>query len=649
MNAITTIATGRSPIARHKQRKLDRPGWVDRIIRESKQVSETLHGYSRADLHQHTDRLRRYLKTETDGDDARLLVLAAAAVIEAVRDVLGMQLFDTQLHAGVIVSCGAVAEMQTGEGKTLSAALPAYVQALTGRGVHVATPNSYLAQRDQQRLAPVFARLGMTTGLLSDNASPSETRAAYQADITYGPGHAFGFDYLRDQLTLDRINSPKLGARVYSRMCGQASHEALLQRGLFASIVDEVDHVLIDDAISPLLLSGSGDGESPDADVHREARAVSDQLETQRDFEIAGKGDARLTRLGFDRVYANEKMAVHRQLVRPWHEYVLLAVRAKHAYRRDVDYVVRDEQVQIVDGSTGRIFGDRTWSQGLHQAIEAREQLKISCETLPLARITRQRFYRYYESLGGMTGTASGCQQEFAAVYGLPVVLVPLRTASKRVVLPEQVCLTKGEKFVAIGDEAATVVGEGRAVLIGTMSIAESLEIANELTSRGLRFALLNGIQDADEAAVVANAGQPGAITVATNLAGRGTDIALHPDVAELGGLHVIVTQKHSLARVDRQLVGRCARCGDPGTVRVFISADDLLPREHAPWISRAIQRWNDRGRSGELALNTRLLRVQAKQQRLAASVRWRMLQSDCEDEKLLRKSSPTPERCCQL
>ena len=356
-----------------------------------------------------------------------------------------------------------------------------------------------------------------------------------------------------------------------------------------------------------------------------------------------------LTDDGFDQVYVHQDMTVHPHLVRPWHEYVVLALRAKHGFERDVHYVVREREVQIVDSSTGRIFVDRTWSDGLHQAIEARESLRISRETTSLAKITRQRFYRYYHSLGGLTGTATGCEQEFATVYGLPVESVPLRVPSQRILLPDHVSLTHQEKLAAIGDEAEATIQAGRAVLIGTLSISESRDVASELQSKGLAVQLLNGVQDADEAAVVAAAGQPSAVTVATNLAGRGTDIKLHPSVAKLGGLHVIVTQKHSLSRVDRQLIGRCARCGDPGTARVFVSAADALIREHAPWIVRAIRRWDRRGRRGELALGERHGRIQKDQQRLATSLRWRLLQSDQEDEKLLNRSHASPDGCLAL
>jgi preprotein translocase subunit SecA len=649
MNAIQETSADRSSLARRRRRQLRKRNWIDNIVDEAKQLAKSLEGSSLADLHEHSGRLRQFVTTEKDDDDTKMLVLATAAVIEAVRRTLSLRLFDEQLHAGIIVSCGAVAEMQTGEGKTLAVALPAYVRALAGRGVHVATPNSYLAMRDHTLLAPVYSLLGMSTGLLQADASPEETRAAYRADITYGPAHSFGFDYLRDQLTLERFDFPKLGERIYSRLCGQTPEGRLLQRGLHASIVDEIDHVLIDDAVSPLLLSGSDQGESPDAEVHREAHGVAGQLQLHRDFVIGDRRHVRLTSDGFERVYETDQMVVHPHLVRPWHEYVVLALRASHCYLCDVHYVIRDDEVQIVDASTGRIYKDRSWSDGLQQAIESNAGLQISCETKPLARITRQRFYRYYESLGGMTGTATGCQREFATVYGLSVAVVPPRIASKRIMLPHHLSPTKQEKLAAIAEETETIIKQGRAVLIGTVNIAESVEVASELTHRGLTFELLNGVQDADEAAIVARAGQPGVTTVATNLAGRGTDIVLDPAVAQRGGLHVVVTQKHTLERVDRQLIGRCARCGDPGTARIYTSAEDELAQKHAPWIGRAIMRWDERGRSDELSLSRDFERIQVGQQRLATAHRWRLLQSERDDEKLFARSVAAPLGCCQI
>ncbi len=641
--------SNRSSAARLKRRELNRRGWINSIIEQSKQLAERLEGSSRADLHQHTNRLRNYVRTEADQDDSKVLILAAAGVIEAVRQRLGLTLFDTQLQAGIIVSQDAVAEMQTGEGKTLSVALPAYFRSLVGRGVHVATPNGYLATRDQQQLAPVFDLLGTTTGLLADDAEPEVTRAAYQADVTYGPGHAFGFDYLRDQLTLAKFQSSELGHEICSHLTGVRVEERLLQRGLYASIVDEIDHVLIDDAVSPLLLSGGAGGESPDADVHRAAIITAEGLEADRDYRMVRSDATELTEVGFARVYEDERMALHPEMARPWHEYVILALRAMHCYKRNVHFVVRDSTVQIVDVSTGRIMKDRSWSDGLHQAVEAREKLQVSCENLPLARITRQRFYRYYESLAGMTGTATGCEREFASVYGIPVAIVPPRIPTRRIVLPNIVTLNRHEKFDAIAAECEAMIGAGRAVLVGTLSIEESNEVARQLTSRGLKFELLNGVQDADEAAIVAGTGRRGSITVATNLAGRGTDITLDSDVSGNGGLHVVVTQQHLLARVDRQLVGRCARCGDPGSTRVFISADDTISHDTAPWIGRAIERWNARGRHSDIEFGHRIGRIQSGQQRKASSHRWQMLQSDRQDEKLLAKLDESPEHCFAL
>lgn len=650
MIALGSFASGRSSDARAIARWIDRAGWIEGIVSEAQQIAGSMRGYTDSELVDHTNRLRTFVKLDHDIDDAQLMTLTAAATIEAVRRVHGYELFPTQLHAGVIVSCGAVAEMQTGEGKTLAIVMPAYFQSLSGRGVHVATPNGYLAERDEDFVRPILAKVGVTTAVLKDDCSSQESREAYRADITYGPGHAFGFDYLRDQLTLETASGTNLGDRIRARLSQDEDSESeLIQRGLHASIIDEVDHVLIDDAVSPLLLSESQDSESPDAEVHRRALEVAETLTVERDFRIVNGNSIELTDAGFDRVYTNAEMAVHRALLRPWHEYVVLALRAKHLSNRDVDYVVQDDRVQIVDASTGRIYSDRTWSDGLHQAVEARENLMIRSESIPLARITRQRFYRYYRSLAGMTGTARGCEHEFASVYGMPVAQVPLRCPSRRVVLPSHISISRKEKIAAIGDECERLVAESRAVLIGTLNIAESIEIAKELEQRGICFAVLNGLQDADEAEVVGRAGQAGAVTVATNMAGRGTDISLENTVKANGGLHVIVSQQHSLSRVDRQLVGRCARCGDPGSVRIFVSAEDPIPIDHAPWIGRAITRWHDQGRRGELTIDRHLFRAQTQMQRKSSRVRWQLLRSDQDDERLLSKKETPPTGCHQI
>lgn len=626
----------RADLANKKQRQLNQAGWIRQIIDQSHRIADSLRDCTAEQLRAHTEKLSLMVRQQPDAPDANLLSLAAGAVTESVRQTLGLELFDVQLHAGIVISCGAVAEMQTGEGKTLAGVLPAYAHALRGRGVHVATTNAYLADRDHRELSPVFSRLGMTTGLLVDDANLGQTQDAYQADITYGTGHAFGFDFLRDQLVLRQAESQRLGTASYDRMFADATESELRQRPLYAAIVDEIDHVLIDDAVSPLILSSSSQGVAPDAEIHLHARDVAKHLDCGCDYHVDGlQRTVELTEHGFSNIYDEDSIATHPELQRPWHEYVILALRATHHFQRDVHYVVADDEVQIVDESTGRIFEDRSWSDGLHQAVLAAEGLPITPENSSLAKITRQRFYRHYETLGGMTGTATGCEKEFASVYGLAVCAVPLRIPSRRQIEPMQLYPCEQTKFQAIARETELLHGAGRAVLIGTLNIAQSQAIARELELRQLPFQLLNGVQDAEEAAIIARSGRQGAITVATNLAGRGTDIKLDPVVNRLGGLHVIVTEHHALARVDRQLIGRSARCGDPGSARFYLSAGDQLFGQQAPWISRAINR-SIGSQTIHPSLSNRVRRVQAEMQSKATSVRWQMLQLDREHESLL-------------
>ncbi len=648
MRVLNDPRSDRSPIARRTSQNLARPGWIDSIVKESIELAESMRGTTVGQLRQHTDRLRR-LEDNDQVDQPKRLVLAAATVIEAVRQELGWQLFDVQIHAGVIVSCGAVAEMQTGEGKTLSVVLPAYLQSLFGRGVHVATPNSYLAQRDFHNLSPVYARLGISTGLLQDNDPDHLKRDAYRADITYGPGHSFGFDYLRDQRTLQRSESQELGRRTIDRLRNVTAENDLLQRGLNVAIIDEIDHVLVDDAVSPLVLTDAVAGEAFDAEIHRNSRQLIESMTRGIDYDCDAAGAIELTQVGFDRVYADQPMAADPNLVRSWHEYVVLALQARDRLVRDMDYVVRDAEIQIVDISTGRIYADRSWSGGLHQAVAAREGLPIPHQSIPQATITRQRFYRYYKSLSGMTGTATGCEQEFASVYGIAVAAVPLRISSQRVHLPPYIAPTWKEKLSKIAAEVASVHADGRPVLIGTASIAQSHSVADRLDSLGLSYRLLNGLQDEDEALVIAHAGEVGAITIATNLAGRGTDIALAPSVAQRGGLHVIAVEHHSLARVDRQLIGRCARCGDPGSVRSYLAASDTLVKRHAPWIGRAILRWDKQGRDVPFTLDHAIQRAQDYQQSQQTVTRLQMLKADKQTESMHTKNDTLPSGCWQL
>ncbi|MDA8745982.1 preprotein translocase subunit SecA [Rubripirellula amarantea] len=654
-NAIALFSDGkdRQSAARRKSRRVQDCGSIENIIWQGRAAAKALHDASEDRLRLQTRQLRRHLQTAHNPQDESTLMIAAGAVIETVRQVLGISLFDEQLRAGIIIAHGAVAEMQTGEGKTLSGILPAYVQALSGHGVHVATPNDYLATRDYETLTPIFERLGVRTGLVSEHSTIQEKQTAYRCDITYGSAHTFGFDYLRDQIAVGEENRSRLGNEVLERLNGNQVNSRRLQRGLSAAIIDEIDHVLIDDAVSPLLLSSSQDVVSPDADVHKHAQRIAVTLVLHDDFKLLPDRRVELTATGFERVYREDLATLrpyltHPALVRPWHEYVKLAIKSAHCYRRDVDYVVSADRVRIVDASTGRIFEDRTWSDGLQQAIEAREGLQIRSETKPIARITRQKFFRQYAFLAGMTGTAQGCEDEFASVYGLSVEAVPLRKQSRRDLLATCVCRSTQEKVHLIADEVESMVTSGRSVLIGTLSISESLEIAEALAIRGMNFQLLNGVQDEEEAALVASAGKPGAVTVATNLAGRGTDIRLHPLVAKAGGLHVIVSQMHSLARVDRQLIGRSARCGDPGSARIYVSAEDAIAASAAPWIARAILR-TDPSQTSSLEVDKHLQRVQRYQQRSEFNRRRDLLKNDDNQEQMLSRYKSKPDSCWQL
>jgi preprotein translocase subunit SecA len=655
MIALAGSSQDRSAIARISRRRIQQcvgtDQWVDHVRSHASELQKSTDD----ELRSLTSQLRQFSIASRGALEDTHFVLAASIVTESIRRTLGKSIFNAQLHAGLIVSLGGVAEMQTGEGKTIAGVLPAFIRCLDGRGVHVATTNDYLAKRDHDLLAPVFEPLGLTASLIDDTLSPSQKRLAYQADITYGSSHLFGFDYLRDQLTLSPNKPANLGDRLYAIATQQNVSTQPIQRKLSSAIIDEIDHVLIDDATTPLLLSGSCKEESPDADVHREARRWLEKLKSGEDFVVAENDQVKFTQRGFERVYgsAEKCLLTHRALVRPWHEYVALAIRTNECFHRDIHYVVLSGQVQLVDRSTGRIFADRTWSDGLQQAVEAKEQVAIRSETQPLGRITRQSFFRRYRFLGGMTGTADGCQREFASTYGLPVESVPLRLPSRRICLPDHYSRTIADKHAAIVDETHAMIMQGRAVLIGTLSIAESQAIGDQLKRKNLSFELLNGIQDAQEATLIAQAGRRRSITVATSLAGRGTDICLDDEVIQAGGLHVIVAQRHSLARVDRQLIGRSARCGDPGSSRIFVSAEDPIASASAPWIGRAILRSlheesSDQGRV--LSLDRHFDRIQSRNQANQSLVRQRLLSDEHDQQRLFTTTDSTsPNRCWQL
>lgn len=509
---------------------------------------------------------------------------AFALVREAVVRTKGIRPYDVQVMAGLVMSRGQLAEMATGEGKTLVATLPACVLALAGKGVHVATVNAYLAQRDFELMKCIFEFLGLTAVFLPEKASPEKKRDAYAADITYGTGYEFGFDYLRDQLALLGAPAPKLGRKWCETLLGlpPVAPPVIAQRPLAYAVIDEIDSVLIDEAVTPLVISRPmPQGPNPEAPIYKKADEAARALKEGEHYELSSaERRLALTREGMERSYELRPAKTPAPLRRAWHEYVEQALKARHLFERDVNYLVRKGAVEIIDENTGRSFADRKWRGGLHQAVEAKEGAEISHETESDVTISRQRFYKLYPFICGMSGTASEEEGELLSVYGLRVFPIPRNKPMQRVDMPPRMFGTRRAKHEAIVREAREVLRTGRPVLVGTRTVLQSEALAKLFEREGVRCVLLNARQDADEAGIVGEAGRGGRVTIATNMAGRGTDIKLGPGVHELGGLHVIAEERNESRRIDRQLSGRAGRQGDPGSSQFFLSyEDDLVAR----------------------------------------------------------------------
>jgi preprotein translocase subunit SecA len=610
------------------------------------------------DVRRHADRLRKLsdgclqsaacdLRESFARADTPLTTVTEglALSVEALRRTVGVELYDVQLMASLATSLGNVAEMQTGEGKTFSVAPAAILSALRGNAVHVATPNVYLAERDYALLRPVFEVLGISAGLVGDsNAAPAAKKAAYDCEVTYATGFDLGFDYLRDQAARQSTTHSSLGVELLKKLRGETmAGRSTIQRGHPMAIVDEIDHVLLDDAGSPLILCDAPHGNAEDAEACQLARRLVDGslvggLVNGEHFHLRMTGTVSLTESGNQRIHAHDVSIPVKKLLRPWSEYVQQAIRARFCFQRDVHYVLDKQQIQIVDGSTGRIFSDRTWSEGLHQAIEAKEGLAISSERSVMAQVTRQRYFRIYRKLAGMTGTAVGCEAEFRKIYNLKIWEIPRRKPCQRKLYPPRAFANVEAKYTAIAEDASAMHRTGRPILIGTSTIVESELMAALLRQRRLAFQLLNGRQDAEEAAVIAEAGKKNAITIATNMAGRGTDIRLDQEVKSLGGLHVIVAAPNELQRVDRQLIGRCARQGDEGSAQTFVSADDDLIRIHGPWLERPLRNCADRHGELQIDISQRLRNVQQLVERKQSSARLQLMQQDLARESLFSR-----------
>jgi preprotein translocase subunit SecA len=546
-------------------------------------------------------------RLEEDEDLDSLLPEAFAVVRETAARKVGERPFDVQMIGGIVLHEGKIAEMRTGEGKTLTAVAPVYLNALAGRGVHIVTVNDYLARRDAAWYGPVYHHLGMRVGIIQNNGvsflyepgyrpgeegstgghedlRPCERRDVYQADITYGTNNEFGFDYLRDNMVADLAQK--------------------VQRDLFYAIVDEVDNILIDEARTPLIISGSAEeASSTYMAFARAAKMLVEEQDYQVDHKakhvaLTEEGITKIERaLGVDNIFGSDpRLARHLEA----------ALDAEILKRVDRDYVVKDGEIIIVDEFTGRLMPGRRWSHGIHQAVEAKEGLKIQRESITYATITFQNLFRLYEKLAGMTGTAETEAEEFHKIYKLDVVVIPTDRPMIREDEPDVVYINERAKFSAVTNEIEELHKHGRPVLVGTTSIEKSEYLASLLLRRGIPHNVLNAKQHEREAHIVADAGQRGAVTIATNMAGRGTDIKLGPGVPDVGGLHVIGTERHESRRIDNQLRGRAGRQGDPGSSRFYVSfGDDIMKRFAPEWVPGMMQKL---GMTEDMPLESRMV-----------------------------------------
>ncbi|MGM0409978.1 MAG: preprotein translocase subunit SecA [Bacillota bacterium] len=531
---------------------------IQPIVDQINDLESEMQELSDSELKAKTDEFRKRLDNGEDLDD--LLVEAFAVVREASQRATEEEFrhYDVQLMGGVVLHEGKIAEMKTGEGKTLVATLPVYLNALTGKGVHVVTVNDYLAERDSEWMGQIYEFLGLDVGVIKSGMPPEERKKAYEADVTYGTNNEFGFDYLRDNMARDP--------------------EKVVQRGHHYAILDEVDSILIDEARTPLIISGPAQETTSD---YKKFNRVVPKLVKGEDYELDEKNNlVNLTEKGVERVekmlridnlYDDSNITLNHQLKQALKAYTLM--------EKDKDYIVKDGKVKIVDEFTGRVMEGRRFSEGLHQAIEAKEGVQVKKGSQTFANITQQNYFRMYDKLAGMTGTAETEEEEFIEIYDMEVVVIPTNKPLVRKKLPDRVYKTEDEKFDAVIEDIAKRHEKGQPVLVGTVDIAKSEELSRRLKKKGIKHDVLNAKNHEREAEIIKKAGQKNSVTIATNMAGRGTDIILGEGVKELGGLHVLGTERHESRRIDNQLRGRSGRQGDPGSSQFYVSLEDDLLR----------------------------------------------------------------------
>lgn len=582
------VATSTGLFASLVRPKASRFEWIVEKVNDSTRAIRTM---SDKAIRQKSRTLSQQLRREGYQDE--LVAESFALVREVSERVIGMRHFDVQLIGGLVLLKGMVAEMETGEGKTLVATLPACTAALAGVPTHIITVNDYLAMRDSRWMGPIYEALGLKVGTVIHGMDPKAKQAAYQCDVTYCTNKEVAFDYLRDRITLrDRPGPIRLQVECLYGEQSRIKH--LLLRGLHFGIVDEADSVLIDEARTPLIISSEKEGEDEQFVLQQALDCARKMVEGEDFTLVTSERSLELTEMGRVKIgsfpWSEKSMWINRQqrehLVRQALVALLLFFSGK-------EYLVKDGKVQIIDEYTGRLMADRSWERGLHQLIEIKENCKVTSRKETIARISYQRFFRRYLHLAGMTGTAREVAQELWTIYRLRVVSIPTNRPLKRRGLPDRIYVTAEERWRSVVEMISEMHQKGRPVLVGTRSVAASEHLSRLLEEAQLPHRVLNARQDREEAEIIAQAGRRKQITVATNMAGRGTDIQLDDGVSELGGLHVIATERHDARRIDRQLFGRCGRQGDPGTYQTIASLEDELIRVYGRkifiWIVAAL------------------------------------------------------------
>ena len=563
---------------------------LDARVQWVRQHKNSLIGLSDQQLKQRFESLRlESRQVEKNPGFDSVFDRAATIGCEAIFRIMGFRLHDVQIKGALATANGSIIQMNTGEGKTMVCGLASLLRSVKDNSVHVATTNAYLAERDHESVRPIFELLGTTSAFIGPDSQPAEVRKSYRRNITYAPGYMFGFDYLRDQLLVRDYESVTLGRDVLSKINGTNFSHQLSQTSHNCIIVDEADSVLIDESTTPLLLSGPAKSTNESAlSAYIKAHQTSITLQTDQDFLIdEAKKTIELTDQGLESIHHALNQIGQLQLCQPWSKYVTNALYAERFLVRDEDYVVDDDKIKLVDQNTGRIFDDRSLRAGLHQAIEAKEELPINPPNSTMARVTRQRFFQLYDVVCGMTGTAVGSEAELKHFYNVDIVPLQPNKKCRRIELADRFFDSWDSKLRAIVEEVLQRRNNPQPILIGTRTIRESLRIKEAIHQHGVDCQVLNGMQDQTEAELVSEAGSPGKITIATNMAGRGTDIKLSDEAKAAGGLHVIGSQRFESRRVDRQLAGRAARQGDPGSCQFFIAADDPVIKDYSPLLGK--------------------------------------------------------------